>query len=147
MVLLELFDFNAPGEWAEDDGLHLKHFEVDGEAYELQVRQDEVDGEQVLFCTFFHVKDGARSLDLSQLNKSPLKVISTVINSIKEHLPEATVYIFSAKDAPERVRFYKKLAAHLETLYHLRKEVVEREGGTIFALSKQSSKLRLKDFA
>lgn len=146
-MLLEIFDFNADGEWSEDDGLHIKRFEVGGETYDLQVKQDEVDGEQVLFCTFFHVKDGVRSLDLSGLGKSPLKVISTVVNSIKEHLPDAMVYIFTAKDAPERARFYKKLAAYLETMYHLRKEIVERQDGIIFALSKPSSALRLKDFA
>lgn len=147
MMLLELFDFNADGEWSEDDGLHIKRFEIDDETYDLQVKQDVVDGEQVLFCTFFHVKDGVRSLDLSGLNRSPLKIISTVVNSIKERLPDAMVYIFTAKDEPERIRFYKKLAAHLEIMYHLRKEVVEREDGTIFALSKPSSALRLKDFA
>jgi hypothetical protein len=147
MNLIEIFTHNAPGKWEQEGDLQFKRFEVECEKYEVRVKVEEIDDEKYGIVTFAWLSpDDKASMDLTNLNKGAAKVVATVVNSVWDRFADLSAFIFSAKDDEKRERFYAKIAAYLAQSHNLRQQVGSLNGGKIFALTKQNSKLRLSDF-
>lgn len=147
MNLMEIFTFNAPGEWEQDGSLHTKRFSVSGENYELRVRVDEIENEEYVNVTFSWVSpENETTMNLTNMNKSTAQVVATVYHSVWDRFSDKMAFIFSAKDSIKREQFYAKLASYLAMQKNLKHQSAIVPGGKVFALLKQNSKLELKDF-
>jgi len=144
-TILELLDFNAPGDWEDEGGQYIKRFELDGEQYEVIMSIDDSLSEPFGRLSFTHLKNGVASLELTGLNKNTSKILGTVINSCRERFSDLGGVIFFAKE-PERVSLYRRLARRAQAELHMNLEIAKRDGGEIFALTQPRSGLRLSDF-
>jgi hypothetical protein len=144
-TILELFKFNAPGDWGADGSEHIKRFDIEGEQYEVIVSIDDSLGEPFGRLSFTHLKDGVASMDLTGLNKNTSKIFGTVINSCKQRFGNLGAIVFFAKE-PERISLYRKLARRAQAELHMNLETAKHDGGEVFALTKVGSTLRLQNF-
>jgi hypothetical protein len=144
-TILELLDFNAPGDWVDNGDEHIKHFEIDDEWYEIVVSIDDSLSEPFGRLSFSHLKDGVASMDLTGRNKHAPKIFGTVINSCRERFSDLGAMVFFAKE-PERVSLYRRLVRRAQSDLHMNLETAKRDGGEIFALTKPGCSLRLSDF-
>lgn len=144
-TVLELLNFNAPGEWKIDGDTYVKRFLIDDEQYEILVTIDDSLIEPFGRLNFTHIKDGISSLDLTGINKNTSKIFGTIINSCKEKFSHLGGMIFFAKE-PERISLYHRLARRAQMDLHMNLEAAETNGTTVFALTRSGSSLRLSDF-
>lgn len=146
--IAEMYDFEAEGPWVLKDDLWVKAFEVQDERYEIWCSSEIIEGEEVLRVSFVWLSDiGKASQDLTNLSKSTVKVLATIVNSVSSKFPSAVVYFFEAKDGDvKRVQFYQKISRYLAAKLKLEYESFSTKAGKVFCLKRPDTKLQIRDF-